>query len=298
MLTETQLQTRASGIGASEVAAALGMSHWCSPVELYLRKRGEAAPQDETMAMRFGHAAEPFILTEFERAHGVALVRAPDTLRRGVMLAHLDALLPGKYNVQAKTARTRTGWGESGSADVPQDYLLQVQAEMLLADVPLSYIPVLFAGSEYAEFVVEADRELQELIEGGVNDFWRRVERGDPPEPVTVDDAIALYGRRSVAAAVTASVEVEEAVNQLRDIKAQRAVLDASEERWKALVLKALGERDTLVDPAGNVLCTWKVAKPAERFDSKAFKLAHPSLYAEFVKLGEPSRRFLLKETT
>lgn len=296
MLTQAQLAARASGIGASEVAAALGLSRYVTPIELYLRKRGELPPPEETLPMRFGNAAEAFILDEFQRCHPTfALARAPDTMRRGPLLAHLDAWVPAQCNVQAKTARTREGWGESGSPDVPQDYLLQVQAEMLLAGVPVSYVPVLFGGADYDEFIIAADRELQELIEGGVREFWQRVQSGDPPEIVSVDDAITLYGRSSQAGRVTATVEVEEAVNNLREIKERRERLDAAEEHWKAMVLAALGERDTLVDPAGRVLCTWRASAPVKRFDAKAFESAHPMLYAQFVKACDPVRRLLVK---
>ncbi|WP_157272098.1 YqaJ viral recombinase family protein [Azohydromonas aeria] len=162
MLTEAQKALRRTGVGASECAAALGLSPYQTRFELYQVKRGEASESSDNLAMRFGLAVEPFILSEFQRAHpDDLLVVAPDTMRRGRLFAHLDAWLPGVLNVQAKTARTRQGWGESGSPDIPQHYLLQVQHEMLLAGVDVSFVPVLFGGADYDEFVVEADRELQ-----------------------------------------------------------------------------------------------------------------------------------------
>jgi hypothetical protein len=60
------------------------------------------------------------MLSEFQRAHtDDVLVVAPDTMRRGRMLAHLAAWVPGIFTGQAKTARTRQGWGESGSPNIP-----------------------------------------------------------------------------------------------------------------------------------------------------------------------------------
>lgn len=58
--------------------------------------------------------------------------------------------------------------------------------------------------------------------------------------------------------------------------------------------MKALGDRDTLM-LNGIPLATWKAAKAAVRFDAKAFMAAHPELYGQFLKDGEPSRRFLIK---
>jgi predicted phage-related endonuclease len=208
----------------------------------------------------------------------------------------LDAWVPGIYNVQAKTARTRQGWGESGSPDVPLHYLLQVQQEMLLSGVDVSFAPVLFGGAEYDEFVVEADRELQELIEDGIADFWALVERGEPPEPVTLDDMLARFGHASRAEQVTANAEVLRAARELHAIKAQREQLDATEAALKARLMGALGEADTLVDATGQTLATWKATKPARRFDAAAFEAAHPELFREFLRTGEPGRQFRLKD--
>lgn len=298
MLTEQQLAVRRTGVGASEVAAALGLSPYLSPLALYQVKRGEMAPADENLPMRYGNHIEPFVLGEFSRAHpNFDLVASPETMRRGPMLAHLDAWVPGQCNVQVKTARTRQGWGDSGSPDIPLHYVLQVQAEMLLANVRVSFVPCLFGGADYDEFVVEADPELQDMVETGVHAFWQRVLDGAPPDPVTVDDAIARWGRSSIADRVMADQEVLAAVATLRLVKTQRDVLDSEEERAKAIVLRALGERDTLVDIAGKTIATWKAAAAPQRFDAAAFKAVHPGLAAEFTKTGEPSRRFLLKAT-
>jgi predicted phage-related endonuclease len=297
MLSEAQKALRRTGVGASECAAALGLGPYQTRFELYQVKRGEVPESPGNLAMRFGLAAEPFILSEFQRAHpDDVLVLAPDTMRRARMFAHLDAWVPGSFNVQAKTARTRQGWGESGSPDVPLHYLLQVHQELLLAGVDVSFVPVLFGGAEYDEFVVEADRELQELIEDGIADFWRLVERGEPPEPVTLDDMLARFGHASRAEQVTADAEVLRAARELHAIRAQREQLDATEAALKARLMGALGEADTLVDATGQTLATWKATRPVRRFDAAAFEAAHPALYREFLRTGEPGRQFRLKD--
>lgn len=297
MLTEAQKALRRTGVGASECAAALGLSPYQTRFELYQVKRGEAPEADDNLAMRFGLAAEPFILSEFQRAHpDDLLVIGPDTMRRARMFAHLDAWVPGVFNVQAKTARTRSGWGDSRSPDIPQHYLLQVQQEMLLAGVDVSFVPVLFGGADYDEFVVEADRELQELIEDGIAEFWRLVERGEPPEPITLDDMLARWGTTSRAEQVTADADVLCAVHELRAIRAQSEQLDAAEAALKARLMGVLGEADTLVDATGHALATWRAVKPARRFDATALEAAHPELYREFLCTGEPGRQFRLKD--
>jgi hypothetical protein len=57
----------------------------------------------------------------------------------------------------------------------------------------------------------------------------------------------------------------------------------------------ALGERDTLVDAAGQTLATWRSTKPARRFDVAAFEAGHLALYREFLRTAEPGRQFRLR---
>jgi putative phage-type endonuclease len=297
-LTVKQLAERRTGVGASDVAAALGLSPFCTPLKLYQQKRGEIEPDEENLPMRYGNHVEPFVLREFALKHPqFEIVASPDTMRHanGVMLAHLDAWMPKKANVQVKTARTREGWGDSGSADVPLSYLLQVQAEMMVANLPVSWVPTLFGGADYDEFVVEADRELQEMIEAGVMGFWQRVKDGEPPEPVTVDDAIERWGSKSTAAKVVATDVVVNAITNLKQAKAAVNQAQEDEDGFKVIVLKALGESDTLVDVDGKVLATWRATAAPRRFDLESFKAEHANLHAQFLKEGQPSRRLLLK---
>jgi putative phage-type endonuclease len=295
-LTPEQHAARRDGVGASEVAVALGLSPYMTPLALYQIKRGEIAPAEETLPMRYGNHVESFVLGEFLRNHPTfELVVAPPTLRRGPMLAHLDALIPSQANVQVKTARTRQGWGDSGSPDIPMHYVLQVQAEMLLASVRVSFVPTLFGGADYDEFVVEADTELQDMIETGVHEFWQRVQSGEPPEPVTVEDAVARWGRSSITDRVMADQTVLTAVEAMRAARETIKAAEAIEEASKAIVLRALGERDTLVGPDGKTIATWKAQAGAKRFDAALFRTEHPELAAAFTTVGEPYRKFLLK---
>lgn len=48
------LDGRKKGMGGSDVAAALGLSPWRTPVELWQDKRGESDPQPTSDSMHFG----------------------------------------------------------------------------------------------------------------------------------------------------------------------------------------------------------------------------------------------------
>lgn len=299
---EDWLLARTTGIGGSDVAAILGLSKWKTPLQVYQEKRGEIEPQADNDAMRWGRYLEPVVRQAYADETGNE-VRVLDELVRhpanDFMIANLDGfVLPtsGPRRVfEAKTARTGEGWGEPGSDQIPQPYLLQVQHYMEVSGFPIADVAVLIGGSDFRIYEVPADRELQQMLVEAEADFWQRVQKGEPPEPVSYADVQARFGRASKAGSVLADDEVMQALRQLRELKTQAKHLELAEEQWKAIVMKALGENDTLIDSSGHTLATWKASAAPKRFDSTAFKAKHPDLYELFLAVGEPSRRFLLK---
>ena len=80
-LTAEQLATRSTGLGGSDAAVACGVSRWKTPYQLYLEKRGEVPPIEQTEPMRWGHLLEPLVRQEYSERTG-RVVRLPsDTLR-------------------------------------------------------------------------------------------------------------------------------------------------------------------------------------------------------------------------
>lgn len=292
------LKERMSGIGGSDAPAALGLSKWKTPLSLYMEKRGELAPQPESEPMRWGTRLEPIVRQEYADRTG-ELVRVPEGILRhpqhAWMLANIDGVTDSRRLVEIKTARTAEGWGESGGDEIPQAYLIQVQHYLTVTALSVADVAVLIGGQDYRQYEVPADPELQELIVEQEAEFWKAVQDGTPPNPVTYADMVTRYGRSSRSGTVPASDEVLEAIMSLRRFKVERDELDAEEEAVKSIVLAAFGEFDTLVDNGGRPVATWKASKAPQRLDAGALREAHPEIYQQFLKVGEPSRRLLLK---
>lgn len=295
------LEARRSGIGGSDAPAILGVSKWSTPYRVWQEKRGELVETPENWSMIWGTQMEPRLRQFYSDATGrdVLMPETPHHIIRHpkypFMIATPDGGTADERLVEIKTSKSKDGWGEPGTDAIPQAYAIQVQHYMCVTGFRVADVVLGIYGSEPAIYHVEADDELHELIIDAEAEFWKHVESGEPPEPTSYADVIARYGRRSKADAVIADREAVYAVETLRDLNAQAKRLDESIERYKADIMRALGESDTLIDDAGNVLCTWKAAKPAMRLDSKALQAAHPDIYSQYLKAGEVSRRFLIK---
>jgi putative phage-type endonuclease len=184
-LSAMQLDARKHGIGGSDAAAAVGMDPYKSTLQLWIEKR-TPPPDKPTPAMRWGTLLEPVIREQYSRQSGRG-VRVPEgTLyhpKYKFIIAHPDGLTDDNRLFEAKTARSPDGWGEPGSDQVPENYLLQVQHYLAVTALPVADVAVLIAGSDFRLYEVPADRELQEMVIDGEADFWQHVEQGEPPEP-------------------------------------------------------------------------------------------------------------------
>lgn len=293
---ESWLAERRTGIGGSDAPAVLGVSRFDTPLGVYLDKRGERPPKPDTSAMAWGRRLEPLIRDAYADATG-RTVRVPTTILRHphhpYMIGSIDGVTDDARLLEIKTARTSEDWGEAGTDQVPDAYLVQVQHYLAVTGLRLADVAVLIGGSDFRLYEVPADPELQATLEQIEAAFWGRVQRGEPPDPVTYEDATTRW-RISTARMVQADPATRAALEQLRAANAAIKQFEAEADRLKTIVCAALGEADTLAD-GETVLATWKTGKAPERFDAKALQAAQPDLYRQFVKTGEPSRRFLLK---
>jgi putative phage-type endonuclease len=177
-------QARAGALGGSEIAAALGLSIFESPFSLWHRKAGQIGPVEDNGEMYWGRVHEPQLRTEFAKRHPEFAVYGDVGTWRDAehefIVANPDGLLypagtlpAGMFPLpsevwEGKCARSRTGWGEEGSDDVPVYYRAQGLWYCRVFRAARVRFSVLFFGCEYAEFVVEYDEaEAQILIERG-----------------------------------------------------------------------------------------------------------------------------------
>jgi putative phage-type endonuclease len=288
---------RRNRIGGSDVAAILGLSKWKSPVELYLEKTGEAAPDDgQKPWLEWGTKIEPLLLDKVADEIG-------EPIERKVRVQHptldwfcgeADGLTPSRI-IEAKIDRYGFQWGVAGTDDVPDYYAVQVQAYMMMTGRELAEFATLVGGSDFRRYTVAASMTVQQWIEEEVIEFWLRVKMRDPPNPRTEEDCKALW-RRSNGVTVTASTLAQETHAELVALRAQAKDIEARTEAARAILMMELGESDTLVSPGGVVLATWRTGKAVQRFDAKALQAADPETYNRFIKTGEPTRPLLIKE--
>lgn len=305
--TPEQLKARQKGIGASEAAAALGLSRYANatPLDVYLRKVAEEVmPQgEETPAQKRGHLLESAVLDFFEsdekggKLSRLAAGKSLFSEKYPFLFATCDALTWDKGEpVEAKTVGGHMAkeWGEPGTDDVPQEYLIQVTQQMIVTKSRQSYIPVLLPGLEFQIYRVELDKELAGMLVEGLRRFWARVINREPPEPRNAADVAKLY-RRSKADVIEVTAEISSAVKSLGQIREQIMPLTQAEAKLEEQIKLYMRDRDTLTE-SGVVRATWKTGKDESRFDAKRLKEEMPEIYQQYLLTVPGKRPLLLKD--
>ena len=288
---------RRLGVGGSDCAAALGLSKFKTPYQLYQEKIGESEPEDESWEMLRGKCMEPALRQHYANETGQSVQVFKDPIvspQYPYMRYNPDGIVKGRL-VEFKTAAYGKEWGAVDTDEIPQEYLLQVQHGMVVTGLMVCDVTVSIAGNKPKYFVVEADRELQEMIIEGEAKFWENVQQRSAPAPISNDDVAKMYSHVN-GRSVVITPEIMEALRRLRMVRETIKECESDKESYEVIIKSFMGEADVLVDTDNFTnLCTWKQAKGAERLDTKAVKENEPDIWERYLKVGEPTRRFLLK---
>ena len=134
MNREDWLKIRKQGIGASDAAAAVGISPYQSPLELWMIKTGRDGllpapdPDDIQSPLYWGTLLEPKVAEAYAKITGNKVRRVNAVLQhpdddKPWMLANLDYAVVGNDNVQILECKTTGQYGAKLWADGVPEYL-------------------------------------------------------------------------------------------------------------------------------------------------------------------------------
>lgn len=267
IFTPEERERRRSGIGASEAGAVLGLSPFRTPTEVWLEKVGLSEPQADSPALEWGRRLEPVVLAKYAETAGVLLTPASGPARHPgvpVLFATPDAVRPDGALVEAKTTTSDEGWGEPGTDEVPEHYLVQVAVQMACCGAPACEVAVLnLRRRAFAVYHVERDLDLEAVLLPRLAAWWEQyvVLRTPPQETGAV--ALARWPRERAADLVPAPADAIFWLDVLRRARDERKRIEEAEAEAADALKALIGPAAGLVAPDG-VRVTWK-ANPDRR---------------------------------
>lgn len=284
--TAEWLEARENGIGASQAAAAIGVSEWQSPVGLWAEKLKLVPPQEENVSMRIGTALEPLIARMYTEATGVRVRRA-NNLRQHAehpfMLASIDRRA-GRTPVELKFSARATGYGEPGTDEVPDDVLVQVLHQLAVLDEPEGDVALLKPGAAgVLVYPITRTPAAEAAIVAREAAFWDHVlARTEPPvdgSEATRRALAAMYPRGTDELVLDADAATTQMMRILRKVRAEQKASEIERDELEARIQAAmLRAHATVVRAAGVGEIPWRTTKDRETTDWKAVAAAYREL--------------------
>jgi putative phage-type endonuclease len=303
---EDWLSVRKNGIGGSDAAAAVGLSPYMSPLELWLVKTGRDASlpkpdaNDTTQPVYWGTLLEPIVAASYTKQTGNRVRRVNAVLQHPTipfMLANIDREVVGNRDVQLLECKTAGEFGARLWRDgVPEYVQLQVQHQLAVTGRQAADVAVLLCGQKLeVHRVVRDDALIARLIELEAA-FWRYVETGTPPPPDGSDSADRALRCLYPGAGGTVDFAGDRSLSStFADLVAVRAEIESRqtvESKLKQTIQQAMGESDRAEFETGSV--SFRRSRDGAGIDLQRLLADHPELAAQYAITKPGSRRFLV----
>lgn len=270
---EEWLKVREDGIGASEVAAVVGLSPWETPFSLWLRKTGQIPPIEENEAMHMGHLLEGVVVQLWEEKTGWKAVKAsakdiiyqdPEHPWRKVTpdrIAYEVGEDGKKRKVLLEIKTTAIGIDPD---DLPENYVCQCHYQMHVTGIHVCYLCWLVNGRYYGHARLEYDQEFAEWIAKNVDEFYNNnVKGGVEPDLISVSD----YARKGSDPGTTVEAD-DVALSDAKQLLAyNNAISEKTEyaEKTKDKIKLYMEQAESLTYE-GKVIATWKTGSRGRTF--------------------------------
>lgn len=285
-LTPEQHALRKQGLGASEVAAVLGLDPHRTALDVYLEKTGQVLPFAGNQFTKWGNRLEDDIIEEYQERHPTWTVLPSGTVvgpepwmlatpdRRVVMgpLSGPDVTASHDRGLECKNRGQydRESWGEQGSDEVPHAVAVQCHWGMLVTGLEAWDVAVLLGGNDYREYTLQRDAGIEAALVEQARRFWVEYvgKKVHPPFTGVQSDhkfLLRTYPMHS-AEIVKADPDIATAVEMLRGLRERRAELEEAIGQTEANLKEFIGARRGIEGPGFKI--TWTYMKET---DVKAF---------------------------
>jgi putative phage-type endonuclease len=297
------LRERKNYLGGSDLGAICGLNPYRSALDVYLDKTSEDIACETNSAMHWGTLLEEVIAEEYGRIIGYRVEQpsAPIIHSKYQFLgANIDRWVistNSPYILECKTAGFTKAreWGDSGTDQVPESYLIQCAYYASICDVPKVDIAVLIGGQDFRIYTYERNKELEEKLIKIACNFWHNhIEKRIPPKCVNTRDTFNLFPE-SHHHEIVAESNIMDKWEQLKAARAEESKIADTIEKLKTDIQEFMRDYDVLIDNQGNVIATWKNTAPRSFFDLKRFKDEAKDLYLKYSSYTKQSRVFLIK---
>jgi putative phage-type endonuclease len=295
------LRERKNYLGGSDLGAIAGLNPYRTALDVYLDKTSDDITEETNAAMRWGNLLEEAVAEGYSEDTGKMVWKWLQPIKHKeypFLAANIDRWVGDReYVLECKTAGFNKAkeWGDLGTDNIPESYLVQVSYYAAICDVPKVDIAVLIGGNDFRIYTYERNKELEDKLIKIACNFWHNhIEKRIPPKCVNTRDTFNLFPE-SHHHEIVAESNIMDKWEQLKAARAEESRIADTIEKLKTDIQEFMRDYDVLIDSQGNVIATWKNTAPKSFFDVKKFKDEAKELYLKYISHAKQSRMFLIK---
>jgi len=275
-------------ISASRGAGILGVSPYSSPDESWLEimetrspgfciEHGYTLPlPPNNIAISWGLAFEDAIVDLAEREQGDKIINREQLIQQDYLSCHID----GQYEKsgclhEGKTTSIYYFWdnfGVPGSDQIPIQYQIQVQHQMMLTGIDrnilsvlvfpkrqgefkvdvgeidcMSWVEILYQMDFFYQYEIAANKILQDKMRIHYEHFWENhiLKEIAPPPTKYSDIALLVNDPQGI---ILADKQVEEWAKEYKQLNTEKSILEERKDFLKTLILDYMIAQDQDVE--------------------------------------------------
>ncbi|BBB57735.1 phage-type endonuclease (plasmid) [Candidatus Megaera polyxenophila] len=228
-------------LGGTDLSAICSLNPYRTALDVYLDKTSEDIAYETNSAMHWGTLLEDVIAEEYGRVSGCRIEKPSSPIihsKYKFLGANIDRWVistNSPYILECKTAGFNKGkeWGNSGTDQVPESYLIQCAFYASICDVPKVDIAVLIAGQDFRIYTYNRDKNLEEKLIKIACNFWHNhIEKRIPPKCVSTKDTFNLFPQSNYHE-IVAEDNIIEKLEQLKTAKEEESRIQSTIEKLK-----------------------------------------------------------------
>ena len=281
---------RAGIIGGSSAGAALGVSTYKTPHDVYLDYMGKTPPisPEQQDIFDMGHALEDFIARRAEKKYGIKVKRdnfAYLNPRCEKIVCHPDRIvgfrIDGKtvgIEIKSSSAYDNKRWGREDTDEIPYDYLIQCYLYMANNVCDEVWL-IRFSNNRLSRYIIKKNETMENQIVDSLIDWINKVDNGWVPPIEDYDTAVKVFS--DPQGEMEADKMLEDLIEEWRAVSAQKKEISDKEDKLKAMIVSSMGNKSVVRSSTGDKLCQYKKIT-ITKFNTKRFKEDDPKLYAAY----------------
>lgn len=254
------LALRVHNINSTEISALFGISDYCTPYELYFRKKDKLNVKIEpNERMESGTHYQDAIAQWFAKKNGWTLRRKDEYIQD----TELRLAASFDYeNEQGELLEIKSVDGiqfnrnfsikEDGSIECPLQIEAQCQQELLLSGASVLWLCLCVGGNTHYQIKRVPDQRVHDAIKSKVAEFWASIDADTPPEPNFETDAEFIkslynYSEPGTTLDVSSDSYIKLLAEEYRQLGEAVKVADTRRDAIKAELLTKIGTAELTI---------------------------------------------------